>query len=84
MVPHQKPSLLSNVDLSSLLPQPGLGASNFDLLGLNKEDVGLKYSIVLTEYPSPSDPAIRYGGAQVSNKDISRAKNAILVMNQGE
>lgn len=59
---------LTKIDLIQGLPQPGLGLENVELVGLLKEDIGLKASILVIDFSSPKDSSIRYGGDSESQK----------------
>lgn len=73
---HVEPTL---VDLAQGIPRPGLGSSNMDLLGLHKEDIGLKNPTVLLDIPSPTYGGTKFFGANLSEAEIEKCRRAIQV-----
>lgn len=54
--------------------QPGLGPAHLEELHLFKDSIGLKNKVVLLDFPSPKDPMVRYKGVDLSQTQISQAK----------
>ncbi|KAK2379390.1 hypothetical protein QL285_067199 [Trifolium repens] len=71
------------VDLEEGLPRPGLGPQDVELLGIEKEDIGLKLPVLILDYPSPKDLGVKYGGANLSREDILKVRENILNSNHG-
>lgn len=77
---------LAKTDLHHGLPQPGLGPDNVDLLGLHKEVIALKEPTLITDYPSPTNPKVRYGGPiylTLRSKNLNRLA-FLVVLELGE
>lgn len=61
----------TQVELFSNIRRPGLGPELVEQLGLEEEDIGLKKSVVLLDYPSPLD---RYLSLQLTEQEIKRCR----------
>lgn len=70
------PRSLSLVDIECDLPRAGLGPENMDLLGFEKEEIGLASPVLLKDYISP--PRINEGPFEVhlSPGSIKKGKQA--------
>lgn len=67
----------TRLDLETQQIQLGLGPAHLEDLDLFKDSIGLKNKVVLLDYPSPKDPTVRYGGAELNQAQISKAKEKV-------
>lgn len=73
----------TKIDLVGGLPQPGLGPGDMNLLGLHKENVGLKEPINLRDMTSPSNLNVKYGGAKLSTDQVKKVREDMKSKDQG-
>lgn len=69
---------MAKIDLEIGKSQLGLGPENLELLGLHKEDVGMREPIIITDYSSPPDLNNRYGGANLTTEEVQRVRAACI------
>ncbi|KAJ1390976.1 Zinc finger, CCHC-type [Sesbania bispinosa] len=64
------------IDLTTSMPQPGLGPANMEDLHLEKEDIGLTKPAFCLDYPSPTKNNSSFFGVSLSLSQINRVKQS--------
>ncbi|KAJ1402000.1 Zinc finger, CCHC-type [Sesbania bispinosa] len=72
---EQEPNI-TLIDLQKGQKQAGLGPSNIEQLGIQKEFIGLKEPVIIVDYPSPE--IRRYEGITLSDNEIKQCKKACI------
>lgn len=66
------------IDVEKGVQRPGLGPQHVDLLGLQKEYIGLPTPNISLDYPSPFKGPAKYAGAVLSQVEIEKCRLACL------
>ncbi|WJX83598.1 hypothetical protein P8452_66250 [Trifolium repens] len=61
--------------------ESGVGPRDVEMLGIEKEDIGLKLAVLTLDYPSPKDMGVKYGWATLSREDILKVNESCLNTN---